>query len=156
MLPREEYEAYVLSRASDSDVRIILFYPLYATNRLLFFLKISTCVGLQALAKMNSKFSRGLRYMGVGGVMCGRSEMIMPLGIGNLQKGERCALQGGFSTRAFANSHLQIRKYGFHCRLRRQGLRYPNPHPPYYPIELRYCLPVVRQSLRTDGATLAS
>ena len=59
-------------------------------------MKISTCVGLQALAKMNSKFSRGLRYTGVGGVMCGRSEMIMPLGVGNLQKGERCTLQGDF------------------------------------------------------------
>ena len=39
---------------------------------------------------MNTKFSKGLHYTGVGGVMCGRSEMIMPLGIGNLQKGERC------------------------------------------------------------------
>jgi hypothetical protein len=39
---------------------------------------------------MNTKFSKGLRYTGVGGVMCGQSEMIMPLGIGNLQKGERC------------------------------------------------------------------
>ena len=155
MLPREEYEAYVLSRASDGDVRITLFHPLYATDRLLFFLKISTCVGLQALAKMNSKFSRGLRYTGVGGVMCGRSEMIMPLGIGNLQKGERCVLEGDFSTRKFANSHLQIRKHGFHCCLRRQALRYSNPRPPYYPIELRYRLPVVCQSLHADGEALA-
>jgi hypothetical protein len=38
---------------------------------------------------MNTKFSRGLRYTGVGGVMCGRSEMIMPTGVRNLQKGER-------------------------------------------------------------------
>ena len=52
-------------------------------------MKISTCVGLQVLAKMNSKFSRGLRYTGVGGVMCGHSEMIMPTGVGNLQKGEK-------------------------------------------------------------------
>ena len=41
---------------------------------------------------MNTKFSKGLHYMGVGGVMCGRSEMIMPLGIGNLQKGENYVL----------------------------------------------------------------
>ena len=40
---------------------------------------------------MNSKFSKGLRYTGVGGVMCRQSEMIMLLGIGNLQKGERYA-----------------------------------------------------------------
>ena len=50
---------------------------------------IGTCVGLQALAKMNTKFSKGLRYTGVGGIMCGRSEMIMPTGVGNLQKGEK-------------------------------------------------------------------
>jgi hypothetical protein len=38
---------------------------------------------------MNTKFSKGLRYTGVGGIMCGRSEMIMPTGVGNLQKGEK-------------------------------------------------------------------
>ena len=95
MLPREEYEAYVLSRASDGDVGIVYLTP-SLTQLTKFFMKISTCVGLQALAKMNSKFSRGLRYTGVGGVMCGRSEMIMPLRVGNLQKGERCALQEDF------------------------------------------------------------
>ena len=95
MLPREEYEAYVLSRASDGDVGIVYLTP-SLTQLTKFFMKISTCVGLQALAKMNSIFSRGLRYTGVGGVMCGRSEMIMPLGVGNLQKGERCALQEDF------------------------------------------------------------
>ncbi|PPR04026.1 hypothetical protein CVT26_001447 [Gymnopilus dilepis] len=69
LLPRQAYEAYVLSRASDDD--------------------ISTCVGFQALAKANTKFSVGLRYTGVGAAVCGRSEMILPSGVGNLQKGER-------------------------------------------------------------------
>ena len=49
---------------------------------------------------MNTKFSKGLRYTGVGGVMCGRSEMIMPLGIGNLQKGKRCV---------FTETHVALR-----------------------------------------------
>ncbi|KDR65407.1 hypothetical protein GALMADRAFT_148720 [Galerina marginata CBS 339.88] len=71
MVPRAGYEAYVLSRADDAD--------------------ISTCVGLQALAKANTKYSYGLRYTGVGLGACGRSEMILPLGVGNLQKGERYA-----------------------------------------------------------------
>ncbi|KAF9551575.1 hypothetical protein CPC08DRAFT_738301 [Agrocybe pediades] len=71
MLPREPYESYVMSRANDAD--------------------ISTCVGLQALAKAATKFSKGLRHTGVGGAFCGRSEMILPLGVGNLQKGERYA-----------------------------------------------------------------
>ncbi|KAK7047944.1 hypothetical protein VNI00_006272 [Paramarasmius palmivorus] len=49
--------------------------------------EISNCVPLAALAKQNTKFSRGLRYTGVMGVACGRSDMIVRMG--NLQKGER-------------------------------------------------------------------
>ncbi|KAK7020162.1 hypothetical protein VNI00_017840 [Paramarasmius palmivorus] len=48
---------------------------------------ITTCVPLAALAKQNTKFSKGLRYTGVGGVCCGRSDMFVKLG--NLHKGER-------------------------------------------------------------------
>ncbi|EDR02155.1 uncharacterized protein LACBIDRAFT_332551 [Laccaria bicolor S238N-H82] len=71
MVPREGYDSYVLSWASDAD--------------------ISTCVGFQALAKANSKFSRGLRFTGVGAVSCARSEMVLPTCVRNLQKGERYA-----------------------------------------------------------------
>lgn len=52
-------------------------------------LKISTCVGFQAIAQANNRFTKGLRYTGVGGLFCGRSEMVLPVGVGNLQKGER-------------------------------------------------------------------
>ncbi|PPR01605.1 hypothetical protein CVT26_013324 [Gymnopilus dilepis] len=69
MVPRKPYEKYVLSQANNDD--------------------ISTCVGFQALAKANNKFSVGLRYTGTNAVVCGRSEMIFPLGVGNLHKGER-------------------------------------------------------------------
>jgi hypothetical protein len=105
MVPREGYEAYVLSRASEQDVSNISIrcFPKFM---IFWSLKVSTCVGLQALAKMNSKFSRGLRYTGVGGVMCGRSEMIMPLGIGNLQKGERYVSYGTFARPIAANTSL--------------------------------------------------
>ena len=51
--------------------------------------QISTCVGFQALAKANSKFSVGLRYTGTNAAVCGRSEMVFPMGVGNLQKGEK-------------------------------------------------------------------
>ncbi|PPQ81349.1 hypothetical protein CVT26_014500 [Gymnopilus dilepis] len=71
MVPREPYEKFITSRTNDQD--------------------ISTCVGFQALAQANTRFSRGLRTTGVGGAFCSRSEMILPLGIGNLQKGERYA-----------------------------------------------------------------
>ncbi|KAK7022727.1 hypothetical protein VNI00_017003 [Paramarasmius palmivorus] len=49
--------------------------------------EISNCVPLAAIAKQNTKFSKGLRYTGVMGVACGRSDMIVR--VGNLQKGER-------------------------------------------------------------------
>ncbi|KAJ3501460.1 hypothetical protein NLJ89_g9327 [Agrocybe chaxingu] len=71
MVPRAPYEGYVLSRSNDEDV--------------------SSCVGFQALAQANTRFSKGLRYTGVAGAFCGRSEMVLPLAIGNLQKGERYA-----------------------------------------------------------------
>ncbi|KAG6819140.1 hypothetical protein H0H93_014961 [Arthromyces matolae] len=68
MVPRQPYEDYVKSQATAQDV--------------------STCVGFSALAKANTKFSKGLRYTGVGAITCGRSEMFLPCGVGNLQKGE--------------------------------------------------------------------
>lgn len=89
MVPREPYETYVLSRTSDTDVVVILFFSCFATDPLL--QQISTCVGFAALARANTKFSKGLRYTGVGAVSCGRSEMIRPNAVGNLQKGERYA-----------------------------------------------------------------
>ncbi|KJA25187.1 hypothetical protein HYPSUDRAFT_135353 [Hypholoma sublateritium FD-334 SS-4] len=71
MTSRLPYEEYVLSQADAED--------------------ISTCVGFQALAKATTQNTRGLRYTGVSGAMCGRSEMVLPNSIGNLQKGERYA-----------------------------------------------------------------
>ncbi|KAJ3484293.1 hypothetical protein NLJ89_g11993 [Agrocybe chaxingu] len=69
MVPRKPYEDYVVSQADDGD--------------------ISTCVSFQAIAKANIKKANGLRVTGTGGLVCGRSEMILPVSIGNLQKGER-------------------------------------------------------------------
>ncbi len=52
--------------------------------------QISTCVGFAALAKADMKFSKGLRFTGVGAVSCTRSEFVMT--VGNLHKGERYSL----------------------------------------------------------------
>ncbi|KAK7017019.1 hypothetical protein VNI00_018746 [Paramarasmius palmivorus] len=49
--------------------------------------EISSCIPLNALAKQNTKFSKGLRYTGVGGACCARTDMVLALG--NLTKGER-------------------------------------------------------------------
>ncbi|KAF9552469.1 hypothetical protein CPC08DRAFT_738160 [Agrocybe pediades] len=89
MLPREPYESYIMSRANDAD--------------------ISTCVGLQALEKAATKFSKGLWHTGVGGTFCGRSEMILPLGVGNLQKGERYANMDYIFASALQSFFLNIK-----------------------------------------------
>lgn len=62
---------------------IIWFSP---EESMLMSLQISTCVGFTALAKADTKFSRGLRYTSVGAVSCGRGEFVMM--VGNLHKGE--------------------------------------------------------------------
>ncbi|KAL0572490.1 hypothetical protein V5O48_009477 [Marasmius crinis-equi] len=68
-VPRAPYEAHVAKFVDEEDV--------------------STCVGFAALAQRTTRSSRGLRYTGVGAVVCGRSEMIFPNGVCNLEKGER-------------------------------------------------------------------
>ncbi|KAL0570776.1 hypothetical protein V5O48_011179, partial [Marasmius crinis-equi] len=49
--------------------------------------EVSNCVPFAALTKQMTKFSKGLRYTGVAGVVCGRSDMIVK--VANLNKGER-------------------------------------------------------------------
>ncbi|KAL0577484.1 hypothetical protein V5O48_004508 [Marasmius crinis-equi] len=48
---------------------------------------VTNCVPFAALTKQKTKFSKGLRYTGVVGVVCGRSDMLVK--VGNLNKGER-------------------------------------------------------------------
>ncbi|KAF7965306.1 hypothetical protein HWV62_44514 [Athelia sp. TMB] len=50
---------------------------------------ISSCVGFQALLNMLTKKSKGLRATGMAAVSCARHQMFRPLGMGDLQKGER-------------------------------------------------------------------
>ena len=150
MVPRKSYEEYILSQTNDDDVsyaRLVFMFIL-----LISFSQISTCVGLQALAKANTKFSTGLRYTGVNMAVCGRSEMIFPTAVGNLPKGERFVQN--LRLRFFflsANSRIfQIREHGFHFCFRppiRHGLNGSN--------KLRHLLSVVCEPIPTNGATLA-
>lgn len=55
-------------------------------------MQMKTCVGFQALAKATTRNTKGLRYTGVAAAVCGRSEMLLPSAVGNLQKGERSVL----------------------------------------------------------------
>ncbi|KAL0568428.1 hypothetical protein V5O48_013556 [Marasmius crinis-equi] len=68
-VPRKPYEAHISKFADEDDV--------------------STCVGFAALAQRMTRSSRGLCYTGVGAVVCARSEMVLPNGVCNLEKGER-------------------------------------------------------------------
>ncbi|KAE9386221.1 hypothetical protein BT96DRAFT_793053, partial [Gymnopus androsaceus JB14] len=51
--------------------------------------EICTCTGLAALDFANTKYSKGYTATGVAMCTCGRHEIIMPNGAGNMQKGER-------------------------------------------------------------------
>ncbi|KAL0567412.1 hypothetical protein V5O48_014573 [Marasmius crinis-equi] len=68
-VPRKPYEEYIKKHVDEEDV--------------------STCVGFAALTQRNTRATNGLRYTGVGATVCGRSEMVLPNGVANLEKGER-------------------------------------------------------------------
>ncbi|KAL0564901.1 hypothetical protein V5O48_017133 [Marasmius crinis-equi] len=68
-VPRQPYEEYIKKHVNEEDA--------------------STCVGFAALTQQNSRSSKGLRYTGVGATVCARSEMVLPNGVANLEKGER-------------------------------------------------------------------
>ncbi|KAL0566541.1 hypothetical protein V5O48_015475 [Marasmius crinis-equi] len=68
-VPRKPYEDYIKKHLDEEDV--------------------STCVGFAALAQKNTRATKGLRYTGVGAAVCGQSEMVLPNGVANLEKGER-------------------------------------------------------------------
>jgi len=69
MLPHGPYDVYILSHTTEDN--------------------ITTCVGFSALAKVNTRFSKGLCFTGVRAVSCGHSKMLLPNATGNPQKGER-------------------------------------------------------------------
>ena len=54
--------------------------------------QIRSCVGFQALLNILTKMSKGLGATGMAAVSCARHQMFRPLGMGDLQKGERQVL----------------------------------------------------------------
>ncbi|KAF7317928.1 CxC2 domain-containing protein [Mycena kentingensis (nom. inval.)] len=52
---------------------------------------VSTCIAFQALMQKETRLTTGLRVSGVGGCVCAHHGLVRPLGIGDLQKGERYA-----------------------------------------------------------------
>ncbi|KAE9402095.1 hypothetical protein BT96DRAFT_816969, partial [Gymnopus androsaceus JB14] len=51
--------------------------------------EICTCTGLAALDYANTKYSKGYTTTGVAMCTCGRHEIVMANGVGDMQKGER-------------------------------------------------------------------
>ncbi|KAI0054472.1 hypothetical protein BV25DRAFT_1817015, partial [Artomyces pyxidatus] len=85
----------------------------YATQE-----EISTCSGFAAVANANTKNTKGLRATGVGAVSCAKHEFWMPIGMGDLQRGERyCNMDYIFwsSMQGLKNSQLLV-SYDIACQ----------------------------------------
>ncbi|KAJ7604993.1 hypothetical protein FB45DRAFT_1149649 [Roridomyces roridus] len=52
---------------------------------------VSSCIAFAALLQKDTRLTTGLRVSGVGGCVCARHGVVQPLGLGDLQKGERYA-----------------------------------------------------------------
>ncbi|KAJ7212313.1 hypothetical protein GGX14DRAFT_564781 [Mycena pura] len=52
---------------------------------------VSTCIAFAALLQKETRITTGLRVSGVAGCVCARHGVVRPLGLGDLQKGERYA-----------------------------------------------------------------
>ncbi|KAJ7650262.1 hypothetical protein FB45DRAFT_1076655 [Roridomyces roridus] len=50
---------------------------------------VSSCIAFAALLQKDTRVTTGLRVSGVGGCVCARHGVVRPLGMGDLQKGER-------------------------------------------------------------------
>ncbi|KAJ7626008.1 hypothetical protein FB45DRAFT_1030326 [Roridomyces roridus] len=50
---------------------------------------VSSCIAFAALLQKDTRVTAGLRVSGVGGCVCARHGVLRPLGLGDLQKGER-------------------------------------------------------------------
>jgi hypothetical protein len=67
-----------------------VLYLLVVCSAIEHVMQISTCTGLAAMDYANTRNSKGLHVTGVGASICARHGFLRPLGIGDLQKGERC------------------------------------------------------------------
>ncbi|KAI0054919.1 hypothetical protein BV25DRAFT_1787193, partial [Artomyces pyxidatus] len=85
----------------------------YATQE-----EISSCSGFAAIANANTKHTKGLRATGVGAVSCAKHEFWMPVGMGDLQKGERyCNMDFIFwSTMRSVDNNALIISYDIACQ----------------------------------------
>lgn len=77
---------------------------------------------------MLTKKSKGLRATGVGGVSCARHQMFRPLGMGDLQLGERYIGVPSFHMIGSTNGRVQAMQYGLPLDIVNHGLKAFHAH----------------------------
>ncbi|KDQ26060.1 hypothetical protein PLEOSDRAFT_169869 [Pleurotus ostreatus PC15] len=112
----------------------------------------SNCSGFKTLAAAESKFSAGMRATGVGMCVCSRHEMVRPLGIGDLQKGERYCNMDWILLSAINSFSLFVLYiiYDIACQYKihfkdwmaalPEAMRLPEGLAPYFAIPKCHCL----------------
>ncbi|KAF8139157.1 hypothetical protein K438DRAFT_2118931 [Mycena galopus ATCC 62051] len=85
--------------------------------------EMSTCSRLAALDYANTKFSRGYSATGMGMGVCACHELVLPNGVGDLQRGERYGNMDWIVTCIFLHLHARLRKifsYDIACQWSRK------------------------------------
>lgn len=86
-----EYMAHLSTYKDDTEVRTQLISFL---KWLIIFRQVSTCDSTHnAVVAALTRKSEGYIATGVGGVKCARHNFVLPNGMGDLQKGERCVAE---------------------------------------------------------------
>ncbi|KAI0058288.1 hypothetical protein BV25DRAFT_1810998, partial [Artomyces pyxidatus] len=120
-VPEEGYNEHVSNYATQEEVRLL-----------------SRCSGFAAIAKANTKNTKGLRATGVGAVSCAKHEYWLPNGLGDLQKGERyCNMDYIFwsSLRGMQNTALLV-SYDIACQWSKNVWERMEEAPPELQIRL--------------------
>ena len=93
----EPYHAYLLSHGTEVSVCFTTSLSSRTDDGERCTIQTSTCSGLRAVDHANTRGTKRLRATGVGASTCARHGFLLPLGLGDLQRGERsvtCLLQG--------------------------------------------------------------
>lgn len=79
------YKEHIMRHATQDDVRLVSWRVVLTLT----VKQISTCTGFQAMMHANTKHKGGYATTGVVMCICARHGVILPNGVGDLQKGER-------------------------------------------------------------------
>ncbi|KAF7305858.1 CxC2 domain-containing protein [Mycena chlorophos] len=114
-VPEEPYKRHVREHVAEKD--------------------ISSCIAFAALTQKETKITTGLRVSGVGGVVCARHGLVRPLGMGDLQKGERYSNMDWILLSALRDANVErinisydiVCQWKVHLATRARKIRLKNP-----------------------------